>query len=81
MVYESTIDEANTGLPEYENNMHYKYNKLRNISDGLQLHFLKARGNWFDNTLTEAAYDESKVFHHFWAYEIFIFIASWSCSL
>ncbi|XP_077283996.1 conserved oligomeric Golgi complex subunit 8 [Arctopsyche grandis] len=60
VVYESTVDEANTGLREYENNMHYKYNKLRNISDGLQLHFLKARGNWFDNTLTEAAYDENE---------------------
>lgn len=59
VVYESTVDEPNYFLKEYNSKAYYKYNKLRNVGDGLQLHFLKARGNWFDNTLADATYEES----------------------
>lgn len=76
VVYESTVEEPNYISKEYNNK---GYNKLRNVGDGLQLHFLKARGNWFDNTLIDTAYEESKFLCGFFSfiirYELFCYVS------
>lgn len=52
-VYKSTEDDLNAGL------QYNTMNKTTSTSDGLHLHFLKARNAWFENALEEAKNTES----------------------
>lgn len=59
-VYETAMDESAIGLSEVDPGYQFKLNKMRNVGDGLQLHFLKARGTWFDNLLSEETNDDGE---------------------